>query len=183
MKTALYGGHHDLPFWGNGQQPNIMFDPVTMSGWKYDTRDEGQIELHEGWMWPILVGLSLIEFPLLAHVSAGFIDGKIVPIKRMWVQITTLPTEEDENGFPLVVKPFSQGKNVEHLWGGDNGTYSPWGFEDVKSVSDEDKLKPEFWKFYFERKLLDQRDEAIQKSEKAAAEARRLIELYSVVKL
>jgi len=143
MQVALYLDHDNLPFWHNPSQPNIMFDPSLMADWMF-----GDHPFEDTWLWPVLIGLISIDFPVMAHVSIRCENGVVKLTKRVWVQITTYPTSVGADNLPIIVK---DGKpQVEHLWGGDNKTYSPWEFF---GGTIEEKMLPETWRRFFTSKL------------------------------
>src|SRR3989344_5018844 len=156
MKTALYPDHHCLPFWRKPTQPTILFNEIKLASYAKKGTDEKNILLaSQSDIWPVLLGLNRLQVPAMAHVSIVF-DPKTYTFdqcKRMWVQISELPEQNDENGIPLVV---NEGKvQVSCLWGIDNGTRSPLDFLSEEEWKDDSKKKsPEFWANLFGKKLL-----------------------------
>lgn len=190
MKIALYPGHHALPFWHNPTQPRLLFDPVVMADWKVEVRDQEEtkkkkqivtkdISFKDYYLWPIMIGIHEIEMKLLAHVSLYLENGRMHGNKRMWVQITTMPKENDSQGIPLVL--LGKERKVSCLWGWDNGTYTPWELERAKDVSEEEKRKPEFWRAFFANELRLSKSQATQKAEEALANARALKQNFDEV--
>jgi hypothetical protein len=180
MNVVLYQDHHHLPFYGPGHHPDA---PLTPEYGERELQHEGKpFPLKSTWLWPVLEGLQESNLPYLAHVSALCGCGKNGRwhfCKRVWVQITTMP-EEQVGGIPLIVK--NDEKTVTHLWGGDNGTRSPYDFlpEAERDVV-HDKT---FWKSFFEGKLRDAKAEAelgVRKAAEAERKAREHAALYVVV--
>lgn len=187
MKVALYNGHHRLPFWHSPSNPNCLFDPSILGDWifkKNEAKDgkwvENKYPAVEHSIMPILNGLIALELPgVMAHVSIIFdAKEKIVEYsKRAWVQLTTEPSENDANGLPVIVK--DDIVQVEHLWGGDNGTYSPYDFLD-KDGSEKSNTA-EFWTAFFLKKLRETKEEACKEAEEARTEAEHVLQKYSII--
>jgi hypothetical protein len=184
MKVALYPSHHCLPFWHEPANPEILFDPSALEGWTYEKNngfEKGEVrpatELH---VMAVLNGLFALEIPgVMAHTSIIFNPQKksVSFPKRVWVQITTEPSEEDESGLPVVVK---DGKvQVMHLWGGDNRTYTP--FELLGNRPVEGEKTPEFWTKFFLAKLREAKKAACEDAEKTRSKAERILKSYSTV--
>lgn len=172
MQIALYSNHHYLPFWSHPKQPDAVFDPNAMSDWQYGVIEGKPVPVKETWVWPIMIGLVLIELPIMAHVSATFAEGRVEIPHRMWVQITTLPREFDPDGFPLVVK--EDVVQVKSLWGRDNGTYDP---RQLFAVTFEERMRSSTWKNFFEKSLREARSHV----EKTFLEAERALRVYDVI--
>ncbi len=155
MKIALYQHHHELPFWHHPTQPYAMFDEKEMAYYQTEYPESDSTNAVESLDWPIFIGLNDLEYPnLMAHVSYIFdIKNKIAKRpKRFWVQITTIPELFGEDGLPILVK---DGKvQVEHLWGGDNGTFSPHAF--IKDVGPKD-IASKVWGYCFSKKLQEEK--------------------------
>jgi hypothetical protein len=179
MKIALYQHHHELPFWHHSTQPYAMFDEKEMASFKteYIQRDEPKIiNMHESSTWPILIGLQNLEIQnVMAHVSYIFDLEKRTAkrTKRFWVQITTLPVEEEKN-IPLIIKDGEV--NVIHLWGGDNKTYHPTQL--IKyAVGESDIWDPKFWTYFFEKMFNNERQSLEARIQKAKNEVEKLEEV------
>ena len=171
MKIALYTSHHRLPFWDSHTPciPYAMYNPDMIKEYVVHDAEDKACPAEECWIMPILNGLFSIEIPdILAHVSYIFnSENKTLENpRRVWVQITTEASEYDANGVPIVEKDGSI--QVQHLWGGDNGTYTPYQLLE-KELQDSNQ-SPEFWNEFFTQKLRAARDDAKQeviKAEKA----------------
>lgn len=181
MKIATYSNHHFLPFWHNPQKPDGFFDPNNLNDWTFVEKKETKPAI-EHWVMPILNGLFSINLPgVMAHMSIIFDSKKkiIETPKRVWVQITTEVLDFD--GVPVIIKDDVDDVAVESLWGGDNGTYSPFDF--LKDGYNEEEVKtPGFWAKFFLERLQEQKREAIYVSENARAEAEKILKKYSVIK-
>lgn len=190
MKVALYSGHHSLPFWHNPKQPEILFDEsmadknVVFEVFESIDENRGrfvtkEVPAKDFWIWPILKGLLDIDLQLLAHVSILFdrhTETFSLP-RRVWIQISTLPNEVDQNGIPVVIL---DGKvQVEHLWGGDNGTYTPYQLLGRKPVDNEQT--PEFWTQYFSEQLVKAKQAAVREADKAVKETASIADKYAAV--
>lgn len=156
MEIALYRGHHFLPFWHSPQQPGEVFDPKRHKKRKLFFRNAEPQVACESMLWPILMGLHAVDIPLvMGHVSAFCRhNNKWCFPKRIWVQITTLPPGRTVHGVPIVVHDGEV--MVKHLWGGNNGTHSPYQFLGQKAVEGEDTAI--FWQHFFEQKLIEARE-------------------------
>jgi hypothetical protein len=182
MKIAMHSSHHALPFWQSPRQPTEMFDPARHSSLVMQFSGEEKTPVSETWLWPVLTGLKAIEAPIMAHVSAlcgcrG--DGTFHFPKRIWVQITTLPKEKTETDIPVVVK--DEKVTVKHLWGGDNGTYSPFGLLPDKDEYDPKKHTTEFWRDFFTGELHGAKREMYDDLRQKQAEAAEAQALYNEV--
>jgi len=158
MKVALYPNHHALPFWAHPTQPTFIFDPdQSIDGWHCVEHNMQPIEkpASEHPMMSVLYGLAAInDDRILAHVSFMVDPARRIVYgeKRFWVQITTVPQLTTRGGMPVVVH---QGVlQVKHIWGGDNGTYSPYDW--LRSVDRSPAHQtPEFWSGFFLGALRD----------------------------
>lgn len=174
MLIALHRTHHTLPFWHNPQQAKEVFDPERHGQRELTFRD-GPVPVKETWIWPLLKGLHDVEMPVMAHVSAFCNcgdEGTWHFPKRIWVQITTLPTEKDDQGVPVTIR--GEERTVKGLWGYDNGTYTPYEFLDKENQKfDKSKHTAEFWRNFFVEKMravrADAQEEAVGAREKAVA--------------
>jgi hypothetical protein len=179
MQIALYSDHHHLPFWRGPRNPERLFDPNALEGWTYRKRewDDATGDYKKGpvlehFVMPVLNGLLALHMPgIMAHVSLIFKDDEklVVTPKRVWVQITTEPAEKDDRGLPIVVK--NGIVQVLHLWGGDNGTSTPYGFLDKHPTKEEDT--PQFWTNFFLGELRESKQKAHEEAEEARARAQR----------
>lgn len=155
MKILLYSSHHYLPFWHPSPiQPKELFDPKIHGRWIL-AAGGGTQSIVKSWIWPVLIGLHRIDIPVLAHVSA-FRDferqGLWHHAYRTWVQITTLPPDVNDDGIPITIK--NNKVIVDHLWGGDNGTYTPYELLDEgKRQLSLENSRPEFWHDFFIKRL------------------------------
>lgn len=181
MQVALYPNHHALPFWHNPAQPKIMFDPADMADWSHHYREDCEVVtvlLKDHWAWPVLMGLHLLDIPsVMAHISISFDKKKRtfdLP-KRKWVQISTLPQKTNAQGIPIVV---SRGKvKVQHMWGGDNGTYTPYQLLGKETV--EGEQTPEFWTNFFLTQLRETKKGITEKATKAIKESKDRLVAFS----
>lgn len=196
MLIALYSDHHHLPFWhGSKPLPEEIFDPEIhgkrVLTFNPGTTGEKKQSVPEGWLWPVLMGLRQIDWPIMAHVSA-FCECQGPGIwhypKRVWVQISTLPAEKDERGIPLTVQPKANDEErqqvlVQHLWGGDNSTYSPYDFVIPKGEREPppESNQPEFWRDFFTEALKETRAEALRERAVALAAAEAVAEHYAII--
>lgn len=189
MKVALYPHHHALPFWHSPEQPKIIFDPAVMADWTHTfeewDKDQGKhvkktVPLKDHWMWPVLMGLHSLDIPsAMAHVSVYF-NKKTRTFelpKRKWVQISTLPQKTNTQGIPVVV---SKGKvTVEHMWGGDNGTYTPYQLLSKETV--EGEQTPEFWTNFFLTQLRETKKKITEKATATIQKSNKELEAFSAV--
>lgn len=183
MEIALYENHHHLPFWHNPQQPVSLFDPR-----RDEMRPFGKggevIATKQTHIWPILLGLRSVEVSLLAHVSA-FCScvgaGQWHYPKRIWVQITTMPHDRDQNGSPIVVD--GDGKvAVYHVWGGDNGTYSPHDLlSDAREREVAEAQGPEFWRAFFHERVTQARSRLIDLEQQHRNSALHCLEVVAAI--
>lgn len=191
MKVAMYRSHHELPFWGGKHNPNCLFDPSILVDWTFEKSVSAVVDgvdcvvdkefpASENILMPILNGLLAINMlGVMANVSLFFDHEKksIVVPKRVWVQISTEPEEKDEQGLPIVVKDGVV--QVSHLWGGDNGTCSP--FELLGKELVEEKNTPEFWTKFFVEKLCEAKKKALEEANEIIVEATKTLRCYSVI--
>jgi hypothetical protein len=156
MRIAFYGSHHSLPFGDRPEQPLGMYDPEEHLRSRImvpdHVRGKGmmrQVVFSESVLWPVLHGLALAVVPRLAHVSLVFIDGEVRVPRRVWVQLSSLPVDEDANGLPLVID--ARGKpTVDRFWRCDNGTRTPIGLLRHERTEQE-LLDPKIWRDFFHR--------------------------------
>lgn len=179
MKIALYTDNHYLPFWHpSPQQPKELFNP-TIHGAQVLAVGEGTQPIVESWIWPVLMGLHAIDIPVLAHVSAFHNfekPGTWYYAYRTWVQITTLPTDVNDAGIPITTK--DNKVIVSHLWGGDNGTYTPYELLDEgKRQLSLENSRPEFWHDFFVKRLKATKITVTNEARLALEKARK----YSVI--
>lgn len=178
MKIALYQHHHELPFWHQPKQPYAIFDEKEMADYQIDYPESDRVNVDESLDWPIFIGLKDLEYPnLMAHVSFIFDSkNKIAKRpKRFWVQITTTPELFGEDGLPVMIK---DGKvQVEHLWGGDNGTFSPHTF--IKDFGPKD-IAPKVWTYFFSKKLQQEKIKVQEEVHKAVEKVKYLSDLLKL---
>jgi len=160
MLIALYHSHHSLPFWHRPENPYAIYRDRILESFTFKPWDNYPTDKFHP-MEPILNGLLDIKLPVLANVSLSlnYLKMEINSIKKYWVQITTLPNSFDEERVPIILE-----KNivqVEHLWGGDNGTYSPLALLPDYRSSFSDIVLPEFWSEFFKQKLLEEKNKAL----------------------
>jgi len=160
MLIALYHSHHSLPFWHSPENPYAIYRDRILESFKFRPWDNYPTDKSHP-MEPIINGLHKIDLPVLANVSLSLNYSKMVinSTKRYWVQITTLPNSFDEERVPIILE-----KNivqVEHLWGGDNGTYSPLNFLPDYRSSFNEITTPEFWAIFFLQKLFEEKNKAL----------------------
>jgi hypothetical protein len=188
MKVALYNSHHKLPFWREPGNPTCLFDPAILDGWIYedDEIEEGmwgtkEKPIAEHFMFPVLNGLLAIDLPgVMAHVSLIFdTEKKIMSCpKRVWVQITTEPSKEDEAGLPIIVKEGIV--QVEDLYGEDGDSYTPYQLLEKDPAEGEDTA--DIWTAFFLRKLHEKKEEACAKANDEIAKNRCILQKYSLIK-
>jgi hypothetical protein len=149
MLVALYQDHHQLPWWGGKTNPFDVFNPERHKSLPFKggrivkevdghevVGNSGTIPLEDvKQLFSFLSGLHNVEAShLMAHVSAMCgcemeKKGWWHYPKRVWVQISTLPNEYTEAGVPVVYDMIGERKpELNHLWGGDNGTGFPSQF-------------------------------------------------------
>jgi hypothetical protein len=176
MKVGLYSDHHNLPFNDKGTNPHSIYDSNGFDDWVCEKHGK----LHPAstfYLMPVLNGLNAINLPgLMAHVSV-ITDpiGKIIrSSKRVWVQITTSPVE-DELGFPCVIR--DNEIQARLIWNGCDQAhiYTPY---DMLQGSGNIIDTPEFWKEFFLAELRNAKNEAYNRlvhlqAEVAAAEIKR----------
>lgn len=179
MRVALYKHHQCLPSGNSPAQPNIMFNPDVMRGWK----DQNEVLAANHWAWGILMGLHLIKSmpSVLAHVSVCF-DSKRnyfeIP-EKVWIQFTTMPSEVGRDGIPIVIKSNKGGRKflVENLWSIiDDNVKTPLDFLDDGCYRGEEK-NANFWQDFFTARLLAAKEEVKDEYE----EAERKRDLFLVV--
>lgn len=187
MIIGLYKDHHQLPFWHSPKLPFELFSPEihgarVFTFYHGSDREEKQ-PVPESWIWPVLMGLHMLEIHAMAHVST-FCDHEGPDIwhypKRVWVQISTLPDVVNEAGIPVTVV---EGKTVvQGLWGWDNGTYTPYEFlpEDQRKSTPENS-QPEFWRDFFLAQLKGVKIATTSAHSKAVAEAEAAKKLLAVI--
>lgn len=179
MKVALYCSHHSLPFWHSPKNPYMLFDPTAIEDWTFDSRGN-VLPAEQHSVMPILKGLLALDLPgVMAHVSIIFDphENTVEYSKRCWVQITTEPEEFDNDDLPVVVR--AKEVLVTHLWGGDNGTYTPYQLLSKEKVTGEDT--PEFWTEWFIAQLRQAKAIAHQSAEEDIREAQATIKAYSLI--
>lgn len=193
MLVALYSDHHRLPFWpGSKPLPEEMFDPEVhgkrVFTFNAGTSTEEKQAVSDSWMWPVLMGLHQIDWPIMAHVSA-FCECQGPGLwhfpKRVWIQISTLPSEKTQEGIPLTVGPKKTADEepkvlVQHLWGGDNGTRSPYDFVIPQGEREPppESNQPEFWRDFFMTELRQVKSKTAERLTAALAAATANAELY-----
>lgn len=165
MLTALYYNHHSLPFWHSPSNPYVIYSFDLLRDYSLEKQNDG----YNHYMRPVLDGLLKLDYPLLANVSFNLnIENKTIqPIKRCWVQISSLPEKFNNNILPQIID--EHGKLlVNHIWGGDNGTYNPYSLINKFSEEDYDngRYDANFWENFFHEKLLDTESEFINKISK-----------------
>lgn len=180
MKVAFYGTHHNLPFADEGKNPDMLFDLSMFLDWQshIDAVDRYG-PLSEHWVSPMLEGLSMIEMPgVMAHISLLAQPEKSVLVipYRVWVCVTTEPTETDENGLPVVLK---KGKpQVSYLWGSsEKCRTSPLGYLDNVN----DNMPAAFWKELFSREIREKKAQVVALQNEKIANATAVIACYSVI--
>jgi hypothetical protein len=180
MKVAFCGTHHNLPFADSARNPNLVFDPSMFLDWQshIDAVDRYG-PLSEHWVSPMLQGLSMIEMPgVMAHISLLARPGNkvlVIPY-RVWINVTTEPTETGENGMPIVLKDGVP--QVSYLWSSsEKHQTSPLGF--LKNVNDN--MPAEFWRELFSREIREKKTKVVADAEQKIAKANALIASYSVI--
>ncbi len=185
MLVALYQSHHELPWWGGKTNPFDIFSPEvhrtfpfkggpkteevnsqtdrTVLGYEKITLGESK---H---LFSFLSGLHAVETDhLMAHVSAMCsceleTKGWWHYPKRIWVQITTRP-DEFAKGLPIVYDMVGKLKQeIRHVWGGDNGTHSPYEFFSTEEMQERASNNPDIWtRFFVEQLGLDPKLKALK---------------------
>lgn len=174
MLVALYKNHHQLPFWGHQANPFDVFDPQKHASLSF--KGEAIVENNaivgykkrkleeEGYIFSLLKGLHEVETDyLMAHVSA-LCDCEIQKHgcwhypKRVWVQITNKPGDFTGEGVPNMLDIGGCLKSeIVNVWGGDNGTYTPYEFFSTDIVQGNLKNDSTLWTRFFDEQLeLDQ---------------------------
>lgn len=158
MKIALYESPFGMPFWSVPRQPKELFDHG-MGDRIIVLRGSGtKIPLRETILWPVLIGLELIDGPALAHVAAihPTVPSDMWAIsEKVHIQISTLPSEEDDRGIPLVVK--GNNVRVRKLWeDSDNHTVHSLQSAGLYPAtrSDDGTMDSFRWHAYFGERLL-----------------------------
>ncbi|MFH1178362.1 MAG: hypothetical protein V1711_01380 [bacterium] len=131
-----------------------MFDPKRHGRRELTIFDRKVYRVRESSVWSILMGLRAIKLSIMAHVSICHEQKWHLPNKRMWVQITTLPTSEQS--IPIA------------LWNDDLWIHN-YNIEKTKELS------VVFWKKLFLRELDAARERAYNEKvevEKKADEMR-----------
>lgn len=174
MLVALYKDHHELPWWGGKTNPFDIFNPEKYKNLPFkgdhilkevggEQRIVGNeiIPLEkEKQLFSFLTGLLAVEADdLMAHVSA-LCDCEMKEHnwwhypKRVWVQISTLPNEFTEAGIPVVYNMAGDLKpELDHRWGGDNGTSFPSQFFLEKELAEKASSDPKIWTRFFVEEL------------------------------
>lgn len=155
MLIVMHQRQEWLPFLTEGNsphQPTEVFDPkrhgsmkVVVAGKKLLARDTR--------LWPVLTGLYRVKRPFLAHVSAFCrCEKEIHYCHPLWLQITTLPSELNARGIPIVIK--KQQLMVAHVWVGNDEPGHPYQF------LNREELLPgsvghstHYWADFFQAKL------------------------------
>lgn len=169
MLIALYQSHHQLPFWGGETNPFDIFKPEKYKDLPFEgpTIVENNTIIgnetitleKEKYFFSFLSGLHNIKANnLMAHVS-GLCRCKFKKEgywhyeKRIWVQITTLSKSFTEDSIPIVYDMLGKlNQEVISVWGGDNGTYSPYGFFNEK-LQEKAANDPKIWERFFVEQL------------------------------
>jgi hypothetical protein len=177
MLIALYQTHHQLPFWGGETNPFDIFSPGKHGAFPFKGGDKIEVidgqRTHVGnemvslkdakYLFSFLSGLHDVECDyLIAHVSALCNcqlekKGWWHYPKRVWVQITTRPNEFTKEGLPIVYDIIGRCKSeIHHVWGGDNGTHSPYDFFSDEKIREKASNDPRIWtRFFVEHLDLD----------------------------
>jgi hypothetical protein len=166
--------HHQLPWWGGKTNPFDIFSPEKYKsfpfkgGYKTEVTDGREVIIGDETvslgevkhLFSFLSGLHNVEAShLMAHVSAicGCEMGEKGwwhHPKRMWVQISTLPDEFTEEGIPVVYNMIGECKSEVHrVWGGDNGTYSPYEFFVDETLREMAANDSKIWTRFFVEQL------------------------------
>lgn len=163
MLTALYHNHHSLPFWHSPNNPYVIYSFDLLRNYSLEKQNDG----YNHYMRPVLDGLLKLDYPLLANVSFNLnIEKKTIqPIKRCWVQISSLPEKFNNNILPQIIDEHGN-LLVNHIWGGDNGTYDPYRL--ISEFSKEEdyykgRYDANFWENFFRERLLDAESMLIHK--------------------
>lgn len=150
MIIALYDNHHHLPFWHKPKNPTRLFQNGLLNEYKCEND-----EAFSGKIRACLAGLDALDAPgLMAHMSLS-VDEEARTMgnnKRIWVQITTKPAMNNEMGVPIILSPNGE-VEVDHVWGGDNGTRSPIELIPVEVREEIECLSMDYWKYFFEEML------------------------------
>lgn len=173
MNIALYRGHHQLPFWrSDWQNPYMVINPHALDaqGWWWQRQDEDvKSPASTYFLMPVLQGLYNLHVEgVMANVSLALNQEKlqIEGNKRVWVQLTTIP-KTWVGGLPVVFDKETK-PTVRHLWGGDNGTYTPFDWvRDGQQQINPDSRNTDFWSDFFLGELREAKQYAQQEFDKA----------------
>ena len=179
MKVLIYGYHHRLPFWHTPANPEFVYTPEMIEGWK---TKNSQRPAEEYQMVPVMNGLHKLEIEgLVAHVSVILdpVNKEITDAHRCWVQISTEPKEVDEkSGLPVVVK---DGKvQVKEVWAQIDGDGS-WSL--LRGEPGPTTDKDEFWRIFFLQKLQKSRRYKIQVLMEEIARAQQKLSMWQGFKI
>lgn len=170
MLTALYRSHHELPFWDGDTNPFDVFQPEKhkLLPWKGKEIIDGNSIIgnetitleQERYLFSLLSGLHNVQTnEMMAHVS-GLCKCQFAEHgwwhyeKRVWVQITTKPNEFTPDGIPIVYDMVGKRKmEIKSIWGGDNGTYSPYSFFLKDDLREKAANDPKIWERFFVEQL------------------------------
>lgn len=174
MLIALYQSHHHLPYWSGDVNPFDVFrpdihrslpiqGPAKMGTGEKDDQIIGYETIplvQEGSLFSFLTGLAAVDASaMMAHVSALTShslqkDGWWCFPKRIWVQVSTLSEEFTEAGVPVVYDLAGKRKSeIKHIWGGDNGTHTPYEFFATQKLRNSAAQDSRVWKRFFEEQL------------------------------
>lgn len=183
MKVALYNGDNDLPFWRSPANPNMLFNPKKLRGWRWYDNRVGINKIYPANKCPllrVLKGLYAIELPgVMVHVSIKFEPETktIYEPTKFGVQISTEPEMFDKFGLPVVVQIGIV--QVLKLWAGDADSCTQ--FDILKSEQLADQPPQEFWTLYFTQELQEERRDAFAKAKMQIFQAGELKKLYSLI--
>lgn len=174
MNIALYRGHHQLPFWGSSwANPYMIINPHALDaqGWWWQPRQDEDTKSPAStyFLMPVLQGLYNLHVKgVFAHVSLNLNQEtfRIQGNHRVWVQLTTIP-KTWADGLPVVFDKETK-PTVRHLWGGDNGTYTPFDWvRDGQQQINPDSCNADFWSDFFLGKLRAAKQHVQQEFDKA----------------
>lgn len=158
MKVALYVSHEHLPFGMGPRNPKMIFGETMadiIEPWICRDPQGGFFRAKDHWIMPILHGLLAIQSDtLMAHVSFSIIVERkafdLTATHNCEVQITTMPSECDGEGVPIVHKP-SGDCQVTKVWQAEDPPKTPYGL--IEGDRLEEHLTAAFWAQFFQERL------------------------------
>ncbi|NTW14242.1 MAG: hypothetical protein HGA31_04405 [Candidatus Moranbacteria bacterium] len=183
MDILFYETHHSLPSFSRPRQPKEKFDltnsgnRVIVGNWK----DKWSRPLRETLFWPVLRGISMIEYPAtIAHIAAfncPYADAsERMFAERISVLITNRPKSENSGGIPVIVDQ-NGNVTVDVLWT-DSASYVSDSLRSARSqgLKNED---PESYRWYYY--FVDQLGKAKESAALQVETARRTASIYEAI--